>query len=116
VQPTWVALRVPYYAGWRASIDGRSVPLVRAGGFFMALRTPAGRHDVVVHYAEPGLLAGGLVAVAMVVLLPLVLTARFGFDGGPCTGRDVRARIVTRGARPRRLGMTGREELANAAY
>lgn len=72
-QPKWLVLRVPYYRGWRASIGGTPVPLVRAGGFFVALRAPAGRHDVVVRYGEPGLLAGGLGALAVLVLLPLVL-------------------------------------------
>jgi hypothetical protein len=68
-RPTWLLVRQPYYANWRATVDDRPATLRPAAGFLMALLVPQGGHDVVVAYHEPGLLRGALIAgIAIVVL------------------------------------------------
>jgi hypothetical protein len=50
--------------GWSATVDGASVPIVRANWAVRALRVPAGRHQVLFRYRTPGLLAGWAIALA----------------------------------------------------
>ena len=57
--------------GWRATVDGRPAPIVRANGLFRAVRVAAGRHRVTMRYRPPSIpigvglsLVGVLVAVA----------------------------------------------------
>lgn len=51
-------------AGWRAYIDGQEVPLYTADLAFMAVKIPAGRHEVRFTYTAPGLGAGLALTVA----------------------------------------------------
>ena len=59
-----------HHPNWRAFVDGRPVPLLRAFGTFMAVAVPAGEHTVVLQYREPafwmglGVTAAGWLAVA----------------------------------------------------
>lgn len=41
-----------FYHCWKASIDGRSVPLLRANGAFQAVLVPAGAHVVILSYRD----------------------------------------------------------------
>ncbi len=59
-----VVLREAYAPGWRAFVDGREVPLLRADGRHRAVAIPAGRSHVVLSYWPPGLV-GGLVGLAL---------------------------------------------------
>ncbi len=72
-RPTWLVLREPYYANWRATVDGRAVTLVPAGAFMMALLVDAGTHEVRVAYHERGILVGVLVAALAAVVLPFAV-------------------------------------------
>jgi hypothetical protein len=56
--------RDSYARGWRATIDGRPVPVLRADGVHRAVRLPAGRHQVRLAYHPPGLRAGVVLMVA----------------------------------------------------
>ena len=49
-EEAWLLLLDSYYPGWRAEVDGRPAEIVRADGFFRAVRIPAGRHRVVFGY------------------------------------------------------------------
>ena len=42
----WVTLNDVFFEGWRAEIDGRSIPIYRANGIFRAVCVPPGRHFV----------------------------------------------------------------------
>jgi len=46
----WLLLLDAYYPGWSAELDGKVVPVVRANGFFRAVKVPAGKHRVVFKY------------------------------------------------------------------
>jgi len=56
------------YPGWRAAVDGQSVPLVRADYLLRALCVPPGDHQVVLWY-DPPLLKVGLVVTGLTLLL-----------------------------------------------
>jgi hypothetical protein len=58
-----------YQTGWKATVDGKHAPLVRANGVVLGVPVPEGRHDVRVWFEPPGLKPGmGLAAVAAVSL------------------------------------------------
>ena len=64
-----------YYPGWRAELDGRPAPILRANYLMRAVAVPAGRHTVGFLYEPASFkagiaasLAGGL-AIALMVLL-----------------------------------------------
>lgn len=72
-RPTWLVLREPFYANWRAMIDGRPAPVFPAGAFMMAVLVDAGTHDVRVAYHERGILPGLAVAVLAALGLPFAI-------------------------------------------
>jgi hypothetical protein len=69
----FLVVRASYARGWRALVDGRPVPVLRANGKHRAVAIPAGRHDVRFVYEPPGLALGllvsGLSALALTGLL-----------------------------------------------
>jgi hypothetical protein len=62
-------------AGWRARVDGRDAPVLRANSAFRAVPVPAGRHRVELTY-WPALLGPGLVLSAGVILVAGLAAAR----------------------------------------
>ncbi len=71
-KPGYVVLTDSYDAGWRASVDGRPAPVLRANIAFRAVPVPAGRHEVEQVYRPPAVLVGVLVsALAGLVALGL---------------------------------------------
>jgi hypothetical protein len=76
--------------GWRATVDGRSVPVLLADGFLQAVPVPAGRHTVVLGYDDPWIgygLAGSVLSLAALLGAGLWARAR-----RPRTGPAIRAR------------------------
>ena len=69
----YVVLVDSYDPGWRAYVDGRRVPLLRANVAFRGVAVPAGRHVVEMVYRPPAALAGlvvsGITAMALAVAL-----------------------------------------------
>ncbi len=47
----WLVLSDVYYPGWRATLDGRPTPLLRANYTFRAVQVPAGEHAVEMRFA-----------------------------------------------------------------
>jgi uncharacterized membrane protein YfhO len=62
-----------FFPGWRATVDGLPVPLVRADYMFTALSVPAGEHRVALRYrprsAQAGAILSAIGAVATAALL-----------------------------------------------
>jgi hypothetical protein len=61
--------------GWKASIDGASVPVLRADTFAMALAVGPGRHRVELEFETPAARAGAAASLASVLLLSALLWA-----------------------------------------
>jgi len=63
--------------GWKASVDGREAPLLRADLAFQGVIVPAGEHDIRLSYAPTSFRIGALVTGAsLLVLLGLALAGR----------------------------------------
>jgi hypothetical protein len=73
--PAFVVLADSFDPGWRATLDGAPVPVLRANLAFRAVRVPAGRHRIEMVYRPRALLAG-LAVSAVAVLAALALLAR----------------------------------------
>ena len=78
-----VFFSVPYDSGWSAAVDGQPVPVQRASVGFMAVRVPAGAHQLRFTYRTPGLAPGlALSGVGLAVLAGyLLLWRRYGRPG-----------------------------------
>jgi hypothetical protein len=69
--------------GWRAEIDGRDVPVLRANGVFRAIALPPGRHEIVCRYVPDPLVRAGVPALALFgALLGLVAYRLRAWAGG----------------------------------
>jgi len=72
----YLVVRASFARGWKAAVDGVPTPVVRANGKHRAIAVSAGKHEVVLRYEPPGLLAGELLSgVALVAWLLLLLVA-----------------------------------------
>jgi hypothetical protein len=72
----WVVLLDAYDPGWRATVNGRGVPLLRANLGFRAVAIGPGRHRIELAYRPPSVAAGLGVSTAT-LLLVLGLGAAF---------------------------------------
>jgi hypothetical protein len=70
-----VVVREAFAAGWRARVDGRPAPVLRADVLFRAVEVPAGRHEVELFYRPQGA-ALGLVISATGLLVLVLLGSR----------------------------------------
>jgi hypothetical protein len=75
-QPMMLTLAQANYPGWRATVDGRPVPLWTANYAFQALQVPAGAHEVRVDFRSGSFYIG--VVLTMIALLALIAWAIVG--------------------------------------
>ena len=66
-EPSLVVVAQTYYHDWRASVDGRPAPLLRANHAFQAVQVPAGRHYIRLAYEDRAFQFGAAVSICMVV-------------------------------------------------
>lgn len=98
----YVFFSVPYEDGWTATVNGESVPVIKANVGFMAVLCPAGAHVTIrFDYMTPGLQYGLLLSVAALALFVLYMVLMTLFD------RRMRRRLT-------RDTSAGREETATA--
>jgi hypothetical protein len=57
-RPGYVVLLDRYDPNWRATIDGREVPVLRANQLYRAVYAQPGRHVILFYYRQRGLVAG----------------------------------------------------------
>jgi hypothetical protein len=92
----YVVLVDGYDPGWRARVDGRPAPLLRANVAFRAVAVPAGRHAVEMVYRPAAALAGhavsGITCVALLVALASPLGRRRLNPGAPRSFQGNRGR------------------------
>jgi len=69
-----------WFPFWKARVDGRDVPVLRANFAFRGVQLEAGSHEIEFHYSSPWLRTGLLVSLASAVALALLCFgwARFG--------------------------------------
>jgi hypothetical protein len=68
----YLVARDSYTRSWRASVDGRPAQVLRANGRHRAVPVSAGRHEVRVWYAPPGLVVGSALSAASLVLVAVL--------------------------------------------
>jgi uncharacterized membrane protein YfhO len=61
--PGLVVLSQSYYHLWRAFVDEKSAPLLRANLAFQAVEVPAGRHHLKLIYRDPNLEIGAIISL-----------------------------------------------------
>jgi hypothetical protein len=74
--PALAVLSDTFFPGWTATIDGRTVPIVRANVLFRGVLVPAGRHALEFRYRPRSAALGS--AIASVSLAIVALLAAFG--------------------------------------
>ena len=85
--PSILVVRNAWDEGWSATLDGRSVPVLRTDGFLQGIALAPGRHDIRLTYREPaigtGLALSGIAWLGFAVALVFVIVrGRFSGRGG----------------------------------
>jgi len=65
----FVVFSEAWYAGWKAFVDGKQVPIYRADYLFRAVPVPAGKHRVVMVYRPWWWVVGGITSAAALLAL-----------------------------------------------
>ena len=60
--PGWLVLSDTHYAGWEATVDGRSTPIYQANGCVRAVPIEAGQHRVVFRFRPRAFYQGALIS------------------------------------------------------
>lgn len=66
-EPSLVVVAQTWYHNWRACVDGRPAPLLRANHAFQAIQVPTGRHSIRLAYEDRAFQFGAAVSVCMAV-------------------------------------------------
>jgi hypothetical protein len=66
-EPSLVIVAQTWYHNWRAYVDGRPAPLLRANHAFQAIQVPAGRHAIRLIYEDRAFQFGAAVSICMAV-------------------------------------------------
>jgi hypothetical protein len=61
--------------GWHATVDGKSVPVLRVNGLVLGVTVPRGHHVVKIAFTPPGLERGALIALLAILALFLAAPA-----------------------------------------
>ena len=67
-EPALVVIAQTYYHNWRAFVDGKPVPLLRANHAFQAVAVPAGRHEVRLIYRDRNFELGAGISLGSLVI------------------------------------------------
>jgi hypothetical protein len=70
---TMLVMAQSWYHCWQASVDGTSVPLLRANGGFQAVEVPAGQHRVLLEYKDRPFQLGCAISVLTLVISVAIL-------------------------------------------
>jgi uncharacterized membrane protein YfhO len=71
--PGYLVLADTWYPGWRATVDGEPVEILRANYGFRAVRLEAGEHTVEMVYRPASVLVGGALSIAALAVIAVGL-------------------------------------------
>jgi hypothetical protein len=72
--PAIITVSQTYYKNWRAFIDGKEYPILRANYAFQAIPVPAGKHKAVIEYYDKSFIYGLLCSyIGFIVVLAAVV-------------------------------------------
>jgi hypothetical protein len=74
--PGFAVLSDTWYPGWKARVDGRETPVIRANGMFRAAAVPAGDHDVTFSFEPTSVRSGAFVSAVSFLLAMLLAVPR----------------------------------------
>jgi hypothetical protein len=77
-RPGYVVLLDRYDSNWRASLDGREVPVLRANQLFRAVYAEPGQHVIAFYYRQQGLLPGLTISLLSLAALIALWFSRWG--------------------------------------
>lgn len=60
---TYLYIAIPYSQGWKATVDGKPVNILKANDAFMALRLEKGNHEIELVYTTPYLIIGMVISI-----------------------------------------------------
>lgn len=93
-RPALLVVSQAWSPGWKATVDGRSAPVVRANGLVQGVPVGPGKHRVVLRYSAPGLVQGAWLTLATAGLLVMAcLLDRWRRTGTSERGRPGRHRF-----------------------
>jgi len=72
---SWLRIGVSFDRGWRAWIDGAEIAVHPAQLAYMAVRVPAGRHQVELHYLPVHFRLGGCITLGAILLLAVIVVS-----------------------------------------
>jgi hypothetical protein len=67
----WLVAAISWYPGWRASVDGVPVELVKANYAFLGVPVPEGEHEVLLEFESGSVRLGAWISTAALALLAL---------------------------------------------
>jgi Bacterial membrane protein YfhO len=85
----WVVISECAWKGWRATIDGKRVPLHRANAAFLGVFVPAGRHSVHLRYLPGSFVLGRAISFATLGAIVVFALFRKRFSRDRVTGLRV---------------------------
>lgn len=62
--PGMACVSIPFSKGWKATVDGKTVPVVSVNGGLCGIEIREGTHEIQLHYTTPGLTVGCLLCIA----------------------------------------------------
>jgi uncharacterized membrane protein YfhO len=70
--PSFAVFSEAWAKGWKATLDGKPVPIYRADYYLRGIAVPAGEHLIEMRYIPPGFIMGAIISIfsllAMLVL------------------------------------------------
>ena len=75
-EPSLLVVAQTYYHNWRATVDGRPAPLLRANVAFQAVPIPAGTHAVHLYYQDRAFAVGAGISLGALAVCALAVFRR----------------------------------------
>lgn len=75
----YILTSIPYDEGWSIKIDGKKANAEKFAGTFMAIKCPAGEHEINLSYTSQGVVAGAATAAVAIIMSLLYFSISWVF-------------------------------------